>query len=890
MKSFEKLISELQVATLLKNSEKYLAHTPHETLSDHMQLVTHYFQSLVSIHGLEPLIDKLLLRLCNDSDTLVDFAKKLFWQAILYHDFGKVNENFQRKLENIQIFPKDIKNGIGSQHSILSAFIFLTHQITDGMSYLQKENQANQQKMMSFIFALAHNIIRHHSPRLDDLSGTESFEKFTSDSCLQLEGYLHCYDKPVAQQIIKGMASLRKANVKFDKLGFEWFALIRLNFSLLTAADYYATSHYCSKWSSHYTEFGVLSEAQKKKHFSSLRQTQTHNKKLYESHKELTAQSSDPYQEKSNTNLNKLRSRMAAEVIENVRQHASSRLFYIEAPTGGGKTNMAFIATQELLQANSELNKVFYVFPFTTLVTQTQQAAEETLELEADEWIELHGRAAWKQKEKIENQKDGLYGEERLDDIHNQFVNYPYTFLSHVRFFDILKTNDKSSIYLMHRLANSIVVIDEVQAYNPELWDKMAYLLKEYAEAFNIRFVVMSATLPKIGSLAEADFCYLLTDAIDRFFVNTNFADRVNFSDELLTKKQPKKEERQEYLEWLVNEIHEKSETYRNKNGQVRTIVEFIFKKSTTEFADLAKSLFHEYEIYVLSGTILEPRRREIIQKLKSKDNQAKNVLLVTTQVVEAGVDIDMDLGFKNRSIIDSEEQLAGRVNRNVKKKDCTVYLFDLDDASVIYGKDRRFKETRKSLEKEYFEILRTKRFDKLYEKVKAWLDQTNQENGMAGTGRDYKERLIGQLNFPEIDKEFTLIKQSNTSVFVPLNLPIESNNLHFFSEQQIQFLKDLEVCVHGDQISGEDIFELYKQLITDQSNSFMDRKRNIKMLQSIMAMFTFSLFSDSKLVTELINGGNREEYGYLYLVGHSEVYDYEKGLQDQKFTELIFI
>ena len=56
------------------------------------------------------------------------------------------------------------------------------------------------------------------------------------------------------------------------------------------------------------------------------------------------------------------------------------------------------------------------------------------------------------------------------------------------------------------------------------------------------------------------------------------------------------------------------------------------------------------------------------------------------------------------------------------------------------------------------------------------------------------------------------------------------------------------------------------------------------------MAMYTFSLFSESKLVEELIQGGNKEEYGYLYLVSHREVYDYDSGLLDHKFNELVFI
>jgi CRISPR-associated endonuclease/helicase Cas3 len=408
--------------------------------------------------------------------------------------------------------------------------------------------------------------------------------------------------------------------------------------------------------------------------------------------------------------------------------------------------------------------------------------------------------------------------------------------------------------------------------------------------AFNIRFLLMSATLPKIGTLAEAEFCYLIPNAVDRFFINPNFAQRVSFNGQLLQRKQPKRDEKKEYLEWLSEKILHISNSYRSKYGNVRTIVEFIFKKSATDFAILAKSKFADYEIFVLSGTILEPRRMHIIRELKRESNQFKNVLLITTQVVEAGVDIDMDLGFKNRSIIDSEEQLAGRVNRNVKKEDCTVYLFDLDDASVIYGKDQRFKETRNSLESEYFDILRSKRFDRLYERVKSWLDLTNQESALAGTGLDYQNRMIGQLNFPGVDKEFTLIHQNNTSIFVPLELPIKNNDQNIFTFQQLQFLKDFDIMPVNGMLSGSEVFDLYKELITNSAQMFNERRRNLKILHSIMSMFIFSLFSESGVLKQLISSGNREEYGYLYLTSYEEVYDYELGLQDQKFDELIFL
>ncbi len=190
MKSFKELIAEEQVGTLLKNPDQYLAHTPNETLGEHMGLVTHYFQELIAVHGLEPLIDRMLLKLCKDAEYLAPFAKKLFWQAILYHDFGKVNENFQRKLDNVTLFPKPIQNGIESQHSVLSAFLFLAHQLSDGFEILENEPQKVQQKMIAFTFALAHTIMRHHNPSLDDLSAEKSLDKLKRQLSKEIENNL----------------------------------------------------------------------------------------------------------------------------------------------------------------------------------------------------------------------------------------------------------------------------------------------------------------------------------------------------------------------------------------------------------------------------------------------------------------------------------------------------------------------------------------------------------------------------------------------------------------------------------------------------------------------------------------------------------------------------
>ena len=192
MRSFSEIIKLSQVSDLLKEPSNYLAHSPDETLSDHMQLVTHYFTKLINVHGLEHLIDLQLLKLCDHSTPLAEIAKQLFWRAILYHDFGKVNENFQRKLEN-PLFLENKNNGIDSQHSILSAFIFLAHQVSD-LSKREKElDKKAISHLLHWTFALSHNIIRHHSPRLDDLSNEEVFKSLSSELCSKLTEYLACY-------------------------------------------------------------------------------------------------------------------------------------------------------------------------------------------------------------------------------------------------------------------------------------------------------------------------------------------------------------------------------------------------------------------------------------------------------------------------------------------------------------------------------------------------------------------------------------------------------------------------------------------------------------------------------------------------------------------------
>jgi CRISPR-associated endonuclease/helicase Cas3 len=912
-------------ATVLRDAGKYWGHihpekTP-EPMADHVELVMRYFGLLCQAHGLDQVVDTMIGQLVAKSEeqlqpVLKDALLDLFVQVPYFHDYGKINENFQlERLKNPAF--RSVKNELSHHHSLLGAYHFV-------VVHLEKYNRLDlprREKVMLLLTVLcfAYPIIKHHSAHLGEI--TDGY-KVPVNQIRQMQRYLAPYGIQVPDslsvEVIRQVEGIIFAQwPSLDLPDFPLYALIKLNFSLLTAADYYATSHYMNDWPREYEDFGLISPALREKVVQNARSLKSYNRQTYAHLNTILQQSPDQLQEISNANLNALRGRMVAEVIKNVQLQGHRHLFYLEAPTGGGKTNMAMLATAELLDQHPELNKVFFVFPFTTLITQTHQAILDTLGLSQNEVTQLHAKAGWQTKGQQE-EADALYGQEKLNFIDNLFVNYPFCLLSHVRFFEILCTSGKERNYLLHRLANSVVIIDELQSYNPAHWDKIIYFVDRYAEAFNIRFLLMSATLPKLdklGSVVLPDtFVHLLPDAISRFFQNPNFRNRVTFRFDLLSDPEFQRpankdeEAREAYLlkltHFLLDRTRERREQYPEQ--PVRTVIEFIFKKTASQFFQLAENLLREEydQIYVLSGTILEPRRKETINYLKSQAHQQENILLITTQVVEAGVDIDMDLGFKDTSLIDSEEQLAGRINRNVNKESCQLFLFDLDSAEVIYGKDYRYEEQQKErFQKHYVRVLQEKAFDELYLQVFTKINQANQQEFLKNFN-DYRKHLQ-YLDFPKADREFRLINQENVSVFVPLPVPVQVEGIEtgtfesLFSGDELAFLAAGGVVPAFHEVAGEekeaihgyDVFDLYTRWIMERKekkDDFTADKVVAKRLQGILSKFVFSVITYSRTMEELKTFGE-ERYGYFYLA-NTQPYNYVSGINDNVFKEAVFI
>jgi CRISPR-associated endonuclease/helicase Cas3 len=929
------LEDSIRVEDILIHSEKYLAHIPKpgdpadkkaETLGEHVALVVEQAVQICRMHGLDGVVDKMIAHLTkrlefNDLESAYEWITDLFANAIVFHDFGKVNEFFQKeRMKNSDpMFNGRLEVILTPSygHSELGAYIYAVYHFEKLAE--SPIDEPDKIKLAVLVLLFSNTILLHHSSRLVqpqsriDRSQVRKLHE-------KLVKYISCYKGfplPNISTVFfeRTQEFWKENNFPWDKVDFSLFGLLRLNFSMLTASDYLATWHYGYGMAvSTSQQWGVFDERRRDAIIQAARTEMSYNKHAYELYESGQYQLRHPM-EPAPENLNVLRTEMTIEVLRQLAQNQEKRLFYLEAPTGGGKTNLSMLAVAELLRMNPELNKVFYVFPFTTLITQTHRAIKETLMLQEDDIALLHSRAGFQtlnelevvDSEDNEANQDGLFGDKKRDYLQNLFVLYPFTLMTHIRFFDALKSQKKDDIYLMHRLANSIVVLDELQSYPPKQWDKILFLLDSYSRFLNIRFILMSATLPRLDRIEAVQRAseQPLPEVMDllpnpkRYFINPNFKNRVSFRFDLLENNNVLIE-LPELATFVLNKSKERASVPEN-NGRVFTIVEFIFKKSASAF----KREFETHdpffdEVFVLSGTTLESQRRHIISWLKRNQHNINiKVLLITTQVVEAGVDIDMDLGFKNISLIDSDEQLAGRVNRNVRKKNCEVWLFNANEARVLYGKDLRYEAMREMKPEERRAVLEDKNFEDLYNRVFNYIEKKNNSNYIENFYDYYS--LVKQLDFVKADESFKLIDQQSISVFVPLKLPIQIENENgktenFFTQNEEKFLQKLKIWLPGDQfIDGSSVWSHYRASVLnkDKTADYVISKIEQKTLQGILSKFTFSLFENQKNRLGLRNHCDPEDSfeNYFYLSRYVDLYSIETGLDELKLNnpDIIF-
>lgn len=848
----------INIKDYVRNDEKYFAHTKkgkkNETLKEHLDKTIEYYHKLCEKKQLDIIIKNIVRAINLEKRKLTkeeqEFVYKLIINSIYLHDLGKINIAFQRDKMNNKFNNINDRRITNSEHSLLSSLLYIS-------IFYDEINQIKDydfRKLAEHIMYInSYNMSRHHG-YLKDLEDYKNRLNQLKNNIKKQPNYILDYIGPDVTVLDFKEGSFlgykRYSENDFYKK-YEIYILEKLLYSITVNCDFYATYEYMNDQA--INEFGELKDINK------LREIYNNTEIYkgidnYNKYKNKKIEK-NPFGENS---INTLRSEMFLESEKNLLNNTDKYIFYMEAPTGSGKTNTSINLALNLIDKNKSLKKIFYIFPFNTLIEQTEKTIRDIFNGEdlkdmikvINSITPMIDESEYKGKEDYSS----INFDKKLLDI--QMLHYPLIMTSHVNFFRYLFSGSREANLALLHLANSVVIIDEIQSYKNQIWKEIIEFFSKIFKLLNIKVIIMSATLPRLDKLVserEDIFTELIIDK-EKYYKNTFFKDRVKLDFSLLKNLEFKDPETGK--EELIKKI---KEVWREK--QKRILIEFIKKEDARGFYNLAKRKFPDKKVVELTGDDNRIYRKEILDELKDQyENDEfilKDILIVATQVIEAGVDIDVDIGFKDISTMDSEEQFLGRINRS-SSREGLAFFFNLTEANKIYRGDLRLNKDLRH--EEYQKILLEKEFNIFYEECLKNVENKKEELNENNINNFYLK--LRHLDFQSIDKHMDLIKDNKFQVYLPYNIKYKDEN-------EIK------------EIDGEQVWDEFMEIFQNKELRYAEKRIKLSSVQAKMDYFIFNLNKEPMKYENKIGNLYYVQNGMDYIVDGK--FDREKYLNESE-------
>ena len=579
--------------------------------------------------------------------------KNLIEDICRYHDLGKYSDYFQKYL----LTTNKVDSFLKAHARFGSYAIFNKYQNKD-----------------SIIALFLYYIVINHHLNLDDISSNEFSKKIDAQANegyfnkqrITLADFLTLIQKELGEEDLEkylttpdGKLFYQTTKKVLQEPNIQNYFLINYLFSLLIEAD-------------------KLDASDTKFYHKAL--IPTH---LVDKYRPLIFSQLSENQDISTFSQNELRTYGRLRVNQYLERHdwQEHKLFTLTAPTGLGKTLMALDfglkLREKIRQTDQREAQIIYALPFINIIEQSLQVYNEVFEGENINLLAHYQYAdALEQTSKDEtsnyNQKMMTLDTWQCDIVITTFVQFLQTLIG----------NRNKLLKKFNHFAGSIIILDEIQTIRlgqlPLIGASLYYLSK----FLNTRIVLMTATKPKIYELAnqeilknedeEAKSIELLPDYREIFqcFKRTKIVSLIS----------QKIEDENDFLEQIFTQ---------KWSDEKSCIVVCNTVKRSLDVYNLIFELVDETinPVYYLSTNIIPARRQRIIDDIKSDLGIGLKPILVSTQCVEAGVDLDFDMGFRDLSPMDSIIQVAGRINRNndPNKKYSPLYIIDFGDCKKIY-------------------------------------------------------------------------------------------------------------------------------------------------------------------------------------------------------------
>lgn len=396
-------------------------------------------------------------------------------------------------------------------------------------------------------------------------------------------------------------------------------------------------------------------------------------------------------------------------------------MFQLTVPTGGGKT-IASLAFALKHAVKNQMDRVIYVIPYTSIIEQNAEVFRKILG--EQNVLENHYNVDYESTEEL-----------KMMQLAAENWDKPVVVTTNVQFFESLFSNRSSKCRKLHNIANSVIIFDEAQMLPTEYLKPCLAVMEELVNQFRSSIVLCTATQPDLQSLLRTnkkmtELCPRVQEQF-RFFKRTFFENLGKIREEELIEK---------------------------LKGEYQALCIVNTKKR-------AQSLYKKMEgdgVFHLSTTMYPKHRGQILESIRKRLKEGKRCVVISTSLVEAGVDLDFHSVYRQLSGVDSMIQAAGRCNREGKRnvEDSMVSIFQFDQKENVPGQQRQI-DISKVLIADGKDISSLdgiqQYFQSLYHFEAASLDKKN----ILGLFQNKN------YQFETAAKKFKLIEEDTTTIFI---------------------------------------------------------------------------------------------------------------------------
>ena len=410
--------------------------------------------------------------------------------------------------------------------------------------------------------------------------------------------------------------------------------------------------------------------------------------------------------------------------------------FTLSVPTGGGKTlsSMSFALNHAI---NHGMKRVIYVIPYTSIIEQNAAVFKDIFGEE--KVLEHHSNFSYPEDAVLESaSEDEPQGIGSLK-LASENWDMPIVMTTNVQFFESLFAAKSSRCRKLHNIANSVVIIDEAQMIPTGYLKPCINALVELVANYNTTVVLCTATQPAINRLLPPNCPHPLEivsdpDELYRAFQRVKVHNLGSLSDDMLAEK-------------LLSE------------DQVLCIV------NSKKHARIVLGKIEDKEASHLSTRMCPAHRSQSLQEIRKKLKAGESCRVVSTQLIEAGVDVDFPVVYRSSAGVDSIAQSAGRCNREGRRGIGNVYVFKPEKHGLPSGWLSRTATIGEGVLRRHEDPL----------SLDAVKDYFTELYNIEGEGLD-KERIMAELaeqgkalRFPfrTIADKFKLIDDQNTTLIV---------------------------------------------------------------------------------------------------------------------------